>query len=99
MNLSDLEAKQAAINDLCEQYEVRFMGVFGSVARNQATAESDVDVLVRFVNRKNLFDVIRLERQLAQTFGRPVDLVTEPALSPYLRSQILAETIPLYEKA
>ena len=73
------------------------LGVFGSVARGEATAQSDVDLLVEFSNRKSLLPVISLERQLSDALGRKVDVLTEAALSPYLRSRILRDLTVIYE--
>jgi predicted nucleotidyltransferase len=70
---------------------VRRLGVFGSVARGEATAMSDVDVLVGFDPHARTFDnFIAVAEALEQVFHRPVDLVTEDSLSPYLGPRILA---------
>ena len=83
-----------AVIDICEP----FLGVFGSHARGEATPESDVDLLVRFARRKSLLTLVRIERQFAERLGRPVDLVTEASLSPYLRERVQAEVESLYER-
>jgi len=71
---------------------VRRLGVFGSVGRGEARSDSDVDVLVRFDAKARTFDnLYAVGEALEEVFRRRVDLVTEDALSPYLRSQILQE--------
>ncbi len=75
-----------------------FVGIFGSFARGEQTEKSDIDILVRFTTRKSLFDLVRIERELSERIGRPVDLVTERALSPYLRDSVLREVKPIYER-
>ena len=87
-----------AVIDICEQNDIAFLGVFGSHARGEATPESDVDLLVRFARRKSLLTLVRIERQFAERLGRPVDLVTEASLSPYLRERVKAEVESLYER-
>ena len=87
-----------AVIDICEQNDIAFLGVFGSHARGEATPESDVDLLVRFARRKSLLALVRIERQFAERLGRPVDLVTEASLSPYLRERVQAEVESLYER-
>ena len=82
--------------EICRQNDVSMVGVFGSVARGEATAHSDVDLLVRFSKRKSLLAHIALERQLSTALGREVDLLTEAALSPYLRERILGDLQVLY---
>jgi hypothetical protein len=73
------------------------LGVFGSVARGEATAQSDVDLLVKFSKGKSLLAVVSLERQMSEALGRRVDLLTEGDLSPYLRSRILRDVRVIYE--
>lgn len=81
---------------VCRAHDIAWLGVFGSVARQQATATSDLDLLVRFGAPKSLFRVVATEDALSELFTRPVDLVTEAALSPYLRDRILAEMQVIY---
>jgi uncharacterized protein len=84
--------------DICRQNDVSMVGVFGSMARGEAKKRSDIDLLVRFSKRKSLLAVVRLERELSEALGRKVDLLTEAAISPYLRERILKETQVVYEK-
>ena len=84
--------------DICRQNDVSMMCIFGSMARGEAKKRSDIDLLVRFSKRKSLLAVVRLERELSEALGRKVDLLTEGALSPYLRERILKETKVVYEK-
>ncbi len=86
------------IEKLCEENDVDMLGVFGSVARGEETVDSDIDILVRFSKRTGLLSLIRLERELSGALGREVDLLTEKAISPYLREQILADLRVLYGK-
>jgi uncharacterized protein len=83
--------------EICRQNDVSMIGVFGSVARGEATGQSDLDLIVRFSKRKSLLAHIALERQISAALGREVDLVTEAALSPYLRERILGDLQVLYE--
>jgi uncharacterized protein len=84
--------------DICRQNDVSMIGVFGSIARGEAKRGSDIDLMVRFSKRKSLLSVVRLERELTEALGRKVDLLTEGALSPYLRERILKEMRVVYEK-
>jgi len=71
---------------------VRSLGLFGSAARGQATATSDLDFLVEFENPS--FDTyMGLLEYLEQLFGKPVDLVLANTLKPRLRESILRETL------
>ncbi len=90
-------ARAAEIQEICRRYGVRSLRVFGSVARGTAGPTSDIDLLVQFSQPVGLLCLVRLQRELAEVLGRPVDLVTEKALSPYFRSQVLAEAQVIYE--
>ena len=71
---------------------VQRLGVFGSFGRGEAGKDSDVDVLVRFDDKARTFDnLYAVAEALEEVFQRRVDLVTEDALSPYLRPHILRE--------
>lgn len=82
--------------NICRQNDVAMVGIFGSMARGEAKATSDIDLLVRFSRRKSLFSVVRLERELTEALNRKVDLLTEAAISPYLRERILKEVKVVY---
>lgn len=83
--------------DICREHGVDFVGLFGSTARHEDSPESDIDLLVRFGRKTSLLGVVRLERELHDALARPVDVLTEGALSPYLRDEILSDLVPLYE--
>jgi hypothetical protein len=80
------------------QAELRAMGVkslaiFGSVARGEATPESDVDILVEFSKSIGLFEFVRIKAQIERMLGREVDMVTPDAIRPSMRDRILREAI------
>ena len=87
---------EARLTQLCRQYNVRTLKVFGSVARGEETEQSDIDLLVEFEHPVTLLQLISLERELSELFGRPVDLVTERALSPYLQDSVTASAREIY---
>jgi predicted nucleotidyltransferase len=58
-----------------------------------------VDLIVDFRHSKGLLDLIRLERRLGEFFGRSVDLMTEPGLSPYMRDAVLASSSVIFDAA
>lgn len=60
------------------------ISVFGSYARGEEKAESDIDILVEFSNTKSLLTLVRIERELSDFLGVKVDLLTEASISPYL---------------
>lgn len=84
-----IDVNRQQLADICHAHDVVFLGLFGSTARGEARADSDIDLLVRFSTRKSLLSVLALQEQLEHVFHKRVDLVTEAALSPYLRDRIL----------
>jgi hypothetical protein len=71
---------------------VRRLALFGSVLRNEARPDSDVDVLVEFTPAEKTFDrFMALADLLENTLGHPVEVVTTEALSPFIGPRILAE--------
>jgi hypothetical protein len=83
---------------LCEKHDVRVLKLFGSAARGEDRFDSDIDLIVEFDGRKSLFDLIELESALQELFGRPVDLLTERSISPYLRDRILSSASVIYDR-
>jgi uncharacterized protein len=77
------------------RYAVRGLGLFGSFARGEATAGSDLDLLVEFERPPTLFEFVRLQRHLSELLGLPVDLVMKSALKPAIGQAILSELVPV----
>jgi len=94
-NRDDVLAILAKNRATLKEYSVKSLFIFGSVARNEATETSDVDVLVEFEQGKpvGLFLFIRLKQFLEGILGCPVDLATPEALREQMRDQILKEAI------
>jgi predicted nucleotidyltransferase len=76
------------------------LALFGSHARGDATAESDVDLLVEFAPGRKSFDgLVSLADLLEGVLGRRVDAVTVESLSPYIGLKILAEAVDVLRAA
>jgi len=76
-----------------KEYSVKSIGVFGSVARNEQTGESDIDLLVEFSKPVGFVTFMRLENFLSEQLGKQVDLVTSDSLKPVIRQDVLSEVI------
>jgi predicted nucleotidyltransferase len=69
--------------------------VFGSVARGESVQGSDLDFLVRLEPGYSLLDLIAIKQDLEDLLSCEVDVITEAALSPYIREQVLQEATML----
>jgi len=72
------------------------ISVFGSYVRGEEKAESDIDIIVEFSERKSLLKLVRIERELSEVLGIKVDLLTEKSISPYLIDTIKKEMEVIY---
>lgn len=73
--------------------KVKHIAVFGSFARKQARAKSDVDILIEFSESVGFFHFCDVQEYLESMLGRKVDLVTADAVRPELKGQIEKEMI------
>jgi predicted nucleotidyltransferase len=78
---------------LLDAFGVARLSLFGSFARDEGRADSDVDLLVEFSRPVGLFEFVRLQRELGAHLGRQVELVTHAALRPQLRDRIVGEAV------
>jgi hypothetical protein len=91
----DLRQKRNDILRIAAQYGARNLRVFGSVARGEDHADSDVDLLVDMDPDRSLLDVVGFGQDLEELLDRRVDVLTGASLHPALRDRILAESRPL----
>ena len=95
MNKTQIRLPKAKLIEFCKRWNVSELALFGSVLRADFRPDSDVDVLVSFSPdaRVTLFDMVRMQDELKEIFGRNVDLVSKRGLGNsrnYLRrKQIL----------
>jgi uncharacterized protein len=80
---------------LAREHGARNVRLFGSIARGDATPESDVDILVELEPGRNLLDLSGLLLDLQDLLGCKVDVVTEKALHWYIRDKVLQEAVPI----
>ena len=92
---SGIDNIRAQITELMRRRGVVRAGVFGSVARCDATDSSDVDFLVEFEEGRSLLDLAGLRLDLADVLNRNVDVATPESLHPEMRKRVLDELVPL----
>jgi predicted nucleotidyltransferase len=88
------------LNELCLRYQISKLMLFGSVLGPDFGPSSDVDVLAEFLPEAQVgfFKLVTIQNELADLFGREVDLLTPNALSPRYRQQVLDSAEVIYER-
>ena len=90
-----LTALRAALPALRREWPIRLLALFGSVVRDDATDQSDLDVLVEFDRPVTLSAFLALETRLSELTGRRVDLVSRRSLKPFIGVHVLEEAVPV----
>ncbi|OHA57007.1 MAG: hypothetical protein A2441_03150 [Candidatus Veblenbacteria bacterium RIFOXYC2_FULL_42_11] len=93
MKIEELKQK---ITPILREAGVQYAGVFGSVARGEATPESDVDILVKFIGPATFAGYLQLDDKLRLELGREVDLITEGGVNKLLRPHIERDLKVIY---
>jgi len=92
------EEVQKIIVSYLKHYDPEFVGIFGSYARSQNTASSDIDILVRFKKTYSLLKLIHMENELSDKLGIKVDLVTMGSLkNEIIRNNIFNDLQTIYQ--
>ena len=90
-----LGRKRGRILQIAAKHGACKVRVFGSVARDEARPDSDVDFLVELEEGRSLFDHAALLLDLQDLIGRRVDVVTPGGLHPRMRARVLREAVAL----
>lgn len=90
-----LTQEREVILQIAARYGASDVRVFGSAAREDATADSDIDLLVRMEHGRSLFDLAALTHELEDLLGRRVDVVPDDSIYWLLQSRILEEARPI----
>lgn len=90
-----LKHKREEILRIATAHGAQNIRLFGSASRGEAGPKSDVDILVRLEPGRSLLDIIAIKQDLEDLLGCEVDVVTEEAVSPYIREQVLKEAVSL----
>ena len=94
---SGLEIPEKRIAELCREYGIQELAIFGSAARGDMRDDSDVNVMVEFFpNVVHGWEYFRIELELAKIFGRRVDLATKKWMKPQVRARVWPEACVIY---
>ena len=95
--MMDLQYSREKLEELCRRYHVRKLSVFGSRARGDARADSDLDLLVEFdPDHMPGWEYFTLEHELSDLFKLRVELSTERGLREWARKNAMIDAKPLY---
>jgi predicted nucleotidyltransferase len=94
MTRAQIELPREKITEFCKKWKIREFSFFGSVLRDDFRPDSDIDVLVTFEEdaRHTLFDLVHMQDELKQIFGRDVDIVSRRGIESS-RNRIRREAI------
>jgi uncharacterized protein len=90
-----LGGRRAEVLRIATGHGARNVRVFGSLARGDARPDSDLDILISLEPGRSLLDIVAIKQDLEDLLGRNVDVVTEAAISPYIRDQVLKDAVGL----
>jgi predicted nucleotidyltransferase len=94
MTLEELTRQlQTILPELRQRYAVHDLWLFGSYVRDEERPDSNLDLLIDFVEPPTLFEFVRLQNQLSELLGVRVDLVMKSVLKPKIGKQILSEIV------
>lgn len=92
------QMQQSNFISLCREQGIRYLGLFGSTARNESGQDSDVDLLVDFNTTKSLFELADLKISLENVLGKKVDLVMRKNIKKIIEPYINQDLITIYEQ-
>jgi predicted nucleotidyltransferase/DNA-binding XRE family transcriptional regulator len=90
-----LRRRRSEVLELAGRHGVQVLGVFGSVARGEDRPDSDIDLLVELPDGMGLFAVARVQNELQELLGSPVDLIPEAGLKAGVRPSVEADLVRL----
>ena len=94
---SSIDVPVERIAQICKRYGIQELAIFGSAARGDLRPDSDVDVMVEFLpGVAHGWEYFRIERELAEVFGRPVDLATKKWMKSRVKARVLPEARVVY---
>jgi len=98
----DLAIDTQQLAELCQQWKIERLELFGSTLRDDFNDDSDIDLLVTWQDNHglSLFDLVTIRDEFTALFNRPVDLVSrksiETSTNPLRRTAILTAAQPIY---
>jgi len=94
------EGLEEKLAEVCQKNDIVFMAVFGSFVKGEQGPKSNIDIAIEFErnSRKTLLDLVKIEEELTEIFGRKVDLGIFSSINPYIIDYVKREMRVIYEK-
>ena len=89
------ESLKQTIPAILKSKPISKAAIFGSFARGEEQAGSDIDLLIEYSAQQTLFDLLRLENELSQATSRKVDIVEYAAIKSTIKERILSQAITI----
>lgn len=90
------QSQISTILETIKKVNPTYVAVFGSYARSEQTANSDLDLLFDYEGNINLLDIIGVEQDLSESLGIKVDLISRRSLNPHLKDYIQNDLVELF---
>jgi predicted nucleotidyltransferase len=91
--IKSIEDKRDEILRIASRYGARNIRLFGSTGRGEGGPESDIDLLIDLEPGRSLLDLVAIKQDLQDLLGCKVDVVTEAAISPRIRDEIIHQAV------
>jgi predicted nucleotidyltransferase len=93
--MGELERYQQLILPVLKRYFIKRAAIFGSFAKGNISADSDVDLLIEPEKDFTIFKMLRLEEEISELIKRKVDVVEYSALKPSIKKEVLLSAITI----
>jgi predicted nucleotidyltransferase len=90
-----IKEKRAEILEITSLHGATKVRIFGSAARGTSKPGSDIDLLIQLQAGRSLLDIVAIKQDLEDLLDCKVDVVTEAALSPYIKDDVLQQAVSL----
>ncbi len=87
------------LKNLCEQNNIIYLGLFGSHARGEERADSDLDLLVQYEKPIGYLTHAKVQNKLEDYFNKPVDLVFRNSIKPRIKHCIVKDLKTIYKRS
>lgn len=90
-----IKENRAKIVEITSLHGAAKVRIFGSPARGETKPGSDIDLLIELQAGRSLLDIVAIKQDLEDLLDCKVDVVTEAALSPYIKDDVLQQAVSL----